>query len=78
MTKVRLEEIGHNCFDKNFTCIFYKPNLWDGESTREPTLHVVLPGPAGEGVEGPQHHVWGVPAELELTFTCKIQWARIS
>ncbi len=61
MIKVRLEEIGHNCFDKNFTCIFYKPNLWDGESTREPSLHVVLPGPAGEGVEGPQHRVWEVP-----------------
>ncbi len=41
--------------------VFYKPNLWDGESTREPSLHVVLPGPAGEGVEGPQHHVWDVP-----------------
>ncbi len=41
--------------------VFYWPNLWDGESTREPSLHVDHPGPAGEGVEGPQYHVWEVP-----------------
>jgi hypothetical protein len=32
---------------------------------REPSLHVDLPGPAEDSVEGPQQHVWGVPAEVE-------------
>jgi len=34
--------------------VFYKPNLWEGENTRELALHVVLAGPVDEGVEGPQ------------------------
>jgi len=61
MIKVRLEEIGHNCFDKNFTCILLQTEPLGRREYARAVLHVVLAGPVDEGVEGPQRHVWEVP-----------------